>query len=135
MPMLPHRYAGLPELVGLPRWKPRLLLVDDDPSCIASLRRHLRRDYDVVPCRTAMEALYAFEQEPPAVMVIDYVLPDVDGVQIASVLRDCTIGDIPTIVISGHSRSRVPIGSLDIDFLEKPFDPAVLVSLIERRLP
>ena len=134
MTMLPASYARLPEFEGLPRWRPRLLLVDDDISLLDGLRRRLRKHFDVVPCKNALEALYQFEQQPPDIMVVDYVLPDVDGVQITSVLTSCSIATVPAILISGHPRHTVPIGSLEASFLEKPFHADALITLIESKL-
>ena len=127
--------AGSTELIALPRWKPRVLVVEDDPSCLEGLRRSLHRGYDVAPCRTPLEAIYEFGRKPPALMIIDYLLPHVRGVQLAQLLKSCTACDIPLVLISGHSESAVPMESLDCAFLKKPFATEELLGLLSRLLP
>ncbi|RZS91053.1 two-component system KDP operon response regulator KdpE [Motilibacter rhizosphaerae] len=102
----------------------RILVVDDEPQILRSLRINLRaRSYDVTTAATGAEALAAAARTHPEVVLLDLGLPDMDGVEVLRGLRGWT--DVPVIVLSGRSDSLDKVEALDAgadDYVTKPFD-------------
>lgn len=84
---------------------PCLLVVDDDPALLGSLEFALGAEgYRVRSCATAREALHLCA-EPPACLLIDYRLPDMDGLELAARLRDMGVG-APLILMTTNPDAR-----------------------------
>lgn len=119
---------------GVPRAPLRVLVVDDDPLVRAQIARVLRRGgMTVVEAEGGLEAIavVAEAREPFACGVLDYFMPDLDGVETARRMRriDPTL---PLVLCSGT------VGSADVGVvgfaavISKPFAPAELVKAVER---
>lgn len=81
----------------------RVLLVDDNPDDLRLLRRFLESggEYDVAEAATGREALKAIYQNPPQLILLDLMMPDIDGFSLVEQLKnDAALGDIPVIVMS-----------------------------------
>ena len=113
-----------------------ILVVDDDPKIVRLVRTYLERaGYRVVEATDGRAALAAIALEAPALVVLDVMLPEVDGL---AVLRAVRRSDrTPVIVLSARGLADDRIAGLTAgadDYLPKPFSPAELVLRVQRIL-
>ena len=109
----------------------RTLVVDDSSSMRGLLRELLcERDYQVTVAGTAEEALKAHLEQPFQLMLVDWTLPGMSGLDLCRMVRSRPGGDAAVIlVITGRNRSEDLNAVLDAgasDYLSKPIDPEVL---------
>jgi DNA-binding response OmpR family regulator len=109
-----------------------ILVVDDDAKIVRLVRTYLERDgYSVVTAGDGPAALAAIEEHRPALVVLDLMLPELDGrAVIRAVRRDEEAGATPIIVLSARGTTIDRIAGLEDgadDYLPKPFSPAELV--------
>jgi DNA-binding response OmpR family regulator len=120
----------------LPAMRPAILLVDDDPTLRSVLSRRLGRDgFDVRPVSSGVEALRALERAWPALLVIDLMMPGMDGFELCRRVKQ--IADLPIIVLSAVDASEAKVRALEYyaeDYVTKPFDPDELSARIHRVL-
>jgi len=123
-------------LDGIEDGKARVLVVDDDPEIIDLLTDALEGDgrFEVSAARTGYDAGLMTQQIRPAVLLLDYELPDVNGEVVCSAIRNHPeLGHTKIIVISGRARSsdvdRLLAAGAD-DFIQKPFDIKDLVDRV-----
>jgi DNA-binding response OmpR family regulator len=113
--------------------EPSILVVDDEPSISEVVGIYLRRaGYQVAVARDGREALDALEKAPPDLVVLDLMLPEVDGVEITRRLR--AEGDIPIIMLTARREEADRIAGLEMgadDYVVKPFSPQELVSRVK----
>ena len=84
---------------------PRILVVDDDPAIALMLTRALgRRGYEVAATHSPEEALAQFSADPCDAAVLDLVMPERDGMDLANALRAQSPG-IPIAILTGYSHS------------------------------
>jgi len=110
-----------------------ILVVDDDPKIVALVRAYLERErYRVVTAGDGRAALASIEAETPRLVVLDLMLPEVDGM--AVIRRTRAMGDIPILVLSARGGTGDRILGLTEgadDYLPKPFSPAELVARVK----
>lgn len=89
--------------------KPRVLIVDDEPDVLELVDFKLSsQGYDVVKAASGLEALHKARSESPNVIVLDLMLPDLDGFSVCEILRaQPSTRDVPVVVFSALDR---PIG-------------------------
>ncbi len=110
----------------------RLLVVDDRPENLYSFRRVLEREpYEIDVAETADDALRLMLRNEYACVLCDVQMPDVDGFELAKIVRaDPVIRNTPIIFITAHDSSADQIyRAFDVgayDFISKPVDPTVL---------
>ena len=101
----------------------RVLVVDDDPHLLRTLRINLlARQYDVVVAADGTAALAAAAADRPDLVVLDLGLPDIDGIDVIRTLRTWT--PVPIVVLSGRVGSQDKVDALDAgadDYVTKPF--------------
>ncbi len=101
----------------------RVLVVDDDPTILRTLRINLRaRGLDVVAVATGQAALASVAEEAPDLVVLDLGLPDLDGVEVLRALRRTST--VPVVVLSARHESDDKVEALDEgadDYVTKPF--------------
>ena len=101
----------------------RILVVDDEPQILRTLRINLRvRHYEVFTAASATEALTVAATFPPDLVLLDLGLPDMDGMTVIEGLRGWT--KVPIIVLSGRADSTDKVLALDAgadDYVTKPF--------------
>jgi two-component system, OmpR family, KDP operon response regulator KdpE len=111
----------------------RVLVVDDEPQILRALRVVLREaGFDVVPAETAEEALDRAAVQPPDAAIVDLVLPDRDGVDVARSLREWS--RMPIIVLSAVGDEEEKVRALEAgadDYVVKPFAPRELVARLQ----
>ncbi len=100
-----------------------ILVVDDEPSILESLRDILEDEGYRVKCvASGEEALNLVEEGPPDLVLLDVWLPGIDGLEVLSRLRE-TYPHLPVIIISGHGTIEMAVKAVKLgafDFLEKP---------------
>jgi DNA-binding response OmpR family regulator len=127
-----------------PRPERPILVVDDDAKIVRLVRTYLERDgFSVVTAADGPGALDAIETHEPALVVLDLMLPELDGrAVIRAVRRDDSAAHTPILVLSARSSTVDRIAGLEDgadDYLPKPFSPAELVlrvkSILRRATP
>jgi CheY-like chemotaxis protein len=120
-----------------PSKKKTILICDDDPVILRLLQVNLEIEgYAVVSAHHGEEAVRVAKSEVPDLIILDIMMPRLDGYQVAQVLKshDGT-KDIPLVFLSAKAQQA------DIDrgkaygvthYLTKPFDPSELLEVIER---
>jgi DNA-binding response OmpR family regulator len=142
--MLPMPAPDLPatERAAIPAAP--ILVVDDDAKIVRLVRTYLERDgFTVVTAADGPAALEAIETHQPALVVLDLMLPELDGrAVIRAVRRDEEAAHTPILVLSARSSTIDRIAGLEDgadDYLPKPFSPAELVlrvkSILRRAAP
>jgi DNA-binding response OmpR family regulator len=113
-----------------------ILVVDDDVKIVRLVRLYLERErYRVVEAHDGAAALAAIETHDPALVVLDLMLPEVDGLAIVRTVRRRS--NTPIIVLSARGTTADRITGLGLgadDYLAKPFSPAELVLRVGRVL-
>ena len=100
-----------------------VLVVDDDPYLLRALRITLRaHGYDVAVAQDGQSALQAAARTPPALVILDLGLPDMDGTAVLAELRSWS--QVPVLVLSARHGSEDKVQALDAgadDYITKPF--------------
>ncbi|HZT53055.1 MAG TPA: response regulator, partial [Gaiellaceae bacterium] len=109
-----------------------ILLVDDEESVQKLLTYPLERDgYRVVHARDGAEALARFEEEPIDLVVLDVMLPKLDGLEVCKQLRSASF--VPIIMLTARDDEVDKVLGLELgadDYLTKPFSPRELVARV-----
>jgi len=112
--------------------KTRILVVDDELSIIKLLRANLEaRGYEVLAATDGVGALQAFEMELPDLVILDIMMPKMDGFEVCRRLREWT--QIPIIMLSarGDVSDKVKCLSLGADdYITKPFGVGELIARV-----
>lgn len=119
--------------------RPRILLVDDDEFVHKIVAHQLdARDYDLSIARDATEALRMLRNNAPDLVLLDIVMPGVNGLEALRRFRLMpSLEKTPFIMLTGKSEGAVVVESLKSganDFIAKPFDRATLLAKITRLL-
>jgi two-component system KDP operon response regulator KdpE len=108
----------------------KVLVVDDEPQIRRALRLVLRANgYDVTEVGSGEAALDALATESFSLVILDLVLPDLDGVEVCRRLREWS--RLPVVVLSAHGEEEIKVRALDEgadDFVTKPFSSAELLA-------
>lgn len=116
--------------------RPAVLLVDDDPTILSVLARRLTREgFDVRTAPSGAAALASLERGWPAILVVDLMMPRMDGFELCRRVK--RIADLPIIVLSAVDASESKVRALEAyaeDYITKPFDPDELVARVQRVL-
>jgi excisionase family DNA binding protein len=117
---------------------PLVLVVDDDPSLREFVRLNLELEgYSVREAGSAEEALSAIDDQAPALVLLDVVMPGVDGWQMLQRMQE-RYGSIPVIMFSGKVDESTP-GDAERrgarGFVGKPFDPQQLIERAKALVP
>jgi DNA-binding response OmpR family regulator len=114
----------------------RILLVDDEQSIQTLLSYPLRRDgYEVVQATDGRQALDRFEEEPFDLVVLDLMLPKIDGLEVCRRLR--THSSVPIIMLTAKSEEIDKVVGLELgadDYITKPFSLREFSSRIKAAL-
>jgi len=118
----------------------RVLVVDDDVKTVELVKLYLNRDgYRVLTAYDGVEALRLARESHPELIVLDLMLPGVDGLEICRTLR--AESDVPIIMLTARTTDEDKLVGLNLgadDYMTKPFSPrelAARVRAVLRRLP
>jgi len=110
-----------------------ILVVDDEPHIVELARLYLTNEnYNVEVARTGGQALSKFSSVKPALIVLDLMLPEVDGYEVCRRIR--RESDVPIIMLTARSDDVDKIVGLELgadDYLTKPFNPRELVARVK----
>jgi two-component system phosphate regulon response regulator PhoB len=112
---------------------PDVLIVEDEPDIRHLIAHHLRREgYRCREVATGAEALRAVRSAVPDLVVLDLMLPEIDGLEVCRRLRsDSATADVPIIMLTAKSEEIDRIVGLELgadDYIGKPFSPKELVA-------
>lgn len=114
--------------------KLKVLVVDDDPDILDLLVATLEAEFDIETASTANEALEKVKKFSPNLLVLDYMLPDMDGPQVCLALRkDPLFLHLPILMLTGKSEVDDKVTGLEAgadDYMVKPFNPDELIARI-----
>ncbi len=129
----------------------KILVVDDDPDILDAVAMILEsQDYEVVTARDGIEGLATLKAENPDLMILDLMMPKMDGFAVCKELQDprwSKFKNIPILILTSvreeASRRRYELETgleLDVDdYVEKPMSPDVLLArvgtLIKKKKP
>jgi two-component system KDP operon response regulator KdpE len=111
----------------------RILVVDDEPRMISFIRMNLELEgHQVVEARSGLEALEAIRTRLPDVILLDVMMPDLDGFETLRMLRE--FSSIPVIMLTAKGEENDKVYGLELgadDYVTKPFGPRELSSRIK----
>jgi len=114
----------------------RILVVDDDADIRLLLRELLERaSFDVEEADSGRAALRALHSSPPALVLLDVSMPDLDGYQTLERIRD--LSDVPVIMLTAHARELEKVRGLTAgadDYVAKPFGRQELLARVQALL-
>src|SRR5258708_7856835 len=119
--------------------KTNVLIVDDEPIVVDVVGRYLRRDgFAVTSASTGDEGLQAGldKTNPPQVIVLDVMLPGIDGFEVCRRLRAQHV-TVPIILLTARGEETDRIGGLGVgadDYVVKPFSPGELIARVKAQL-
>jgi two-component system, OmpR family, alkaline phosphatase synthesis response regulator PhoP len=118
----------------------KVLVVDDDEKTLELVKLYLKRDgYKVITSQDGIEGLKLARETKPDLIVLDIMLPGMDGIQICRTLREES--DVPIIMLTARTTEDDRLTGLDLgadDYMTKPFSPRELAARIRavlRRIP
>jgi len=114
-----------------------ILVVDDEPGITAFMGACLRQQgYEVVEASDGEQALQAMERILPALIILDILMPKLDGFEVCRRIREWS--QVPIIMMSGSATAEDRTESIRLgadDFLHKPFNIDELITRVEALLP
>ena len=119
--------------------KPKILVVDDEPDALEVLGFKLKEaGYAPLFAKDGARAILAARDERPALIVLDLMLPEVDGLEVCKILRrDPATAVIPIIMLTARAAEMDRVLGLELgadDYVTKPFSPRELVLRIKKLL-
>lgn len=117
----------------------KILIVDDEPDILEFLQYNLKKEgYEVVSASDGKQAVTVAEREKPHLIILDIMMPELDGVETCRVLRSKKeFADTPIAFLTARDEDFSQITALDVggdDYITKPIKPRVLVSRINALL-
>jgi diguanylate cyclase (GGDEF)-like protein len=128
----------LPESFSPPLARPRLLMVDDQPTNIQVLYQAFAADHQVFIASSGEQALALCASKHPDLVLLDIEMPDMDGYEVCRRLKaDAATRDIPVIFVTAHTDDVTETRGLDagaVDFISKPISPKVVRARVKTHL-
>jgi len=114
----------------------RILVVEDEESLADSVRYNLEREgYSVSVAPDGRRALERFRTEPPSLVILDLMLPEVSGLDVCRTIRSDS--DVPIIMVTAKDSEADKVAGLELgadDYVTKPFSMRELVSRVRANL-
>jgi len=116
-----------------------VLVVEDEPDIIMLIQRSLSlKNFNVIQASSGTQALASFDQTTPDVVLLDIMMPDMDGFEVCRRIKEKPEGrNIPVIFLTVRSQEEDVARSKAVGaagYITKPFDPFKLVEDIEKIL-
>jgi two-component system, OmpR family, alkaline phosphatase synthesis response regulator PhoP len=117
----------------------KILLVDDEPDILEFLSYNLKKEgYLVYTANNGREAIAVAKKENPDLIILDVMMPDMDGIETCREIRDIPgLKDIMIAFLTARSEDYSQIAGFDVgadDYINKPIKPRVLISRIKALL-
>ncbi len=116
--------------------KKRILLVDDEAGIRASLKVVLEPAYETFSASSAQEGLDQFRRESPHLVLLDVVMPGMDGLALLKMIRE-EDARVPVIMLTGTKTVKTAVEAMKLgaaDYLSKPFDVEELRLIVAKTL-
>jgi len=113
----------------------RVLVVDDDPVTLHLVQRYLTEDgWEVLTAENASDALRIVQNDAPPVLITDWIMPEMDGLELCrAIRRQAGIGFVYIIVLTARSETDRVVEAFQAgvdDYLDKPFEPRELLARV-----
>lgn len=116
----------------------KILIIDDSLVQAEFLKSILREEYEVAMCQTAEEGLFHAESGEYSLILLDVIMPDMDGFSLLKKLKDMPrVRQIPVIMITGlsdvqHEEKGLLLGA--VDYITKPFSPIIVKARVSNHI-
>ena len=119
--------------------KQKILIVDDEPEAVELVEFNLKQaGFDIATAADGDEALKKAKAQLPALVVLDLMLPEIDGLEVCKLLRrDSTTAKIPILMLTAKAAEIDRVLGLELgadDYVTKPFSPRELVLRVKKIL-
>jgi phosphate regulon transcriptional regulator PhoB len=119
--------------------KEKILIVDDEEDILTLLEYNLQQEkYETIGVKTGEAALRLAEEENPDLIILDLMLPEIDGLEVCRILKSNEkTSDIPIIMLTAKGEEADIVVGLEIgadDYVTKPFSPRVLLARVKALL-
>ena len=116
---------------------PVILIVEDDPTVSGLLETLMRMEgYETLTAKDGLEGLLKAEFRHPSLILLDVMMPNVDGERVLDELRGSPLADVPVVIVTGradaHAAFDPVVGHENV--ITKPFDAALLARRVAERL-
>ena len=116
-----------------------VLIVDDEPANISLLNEVLKTDYRIMVAKDGKRALLVAQSNPPPdLILLDIVMPELDGYEVLKRLKaDEDTKNIPIIFVTSKDKDQDETKGLEmgaVDYIHKPFNPAVVKARVRAHL-
>ena len=109
-----------------------VLVIEDEDAISSFVAAYLRKDgFEVIATASGREALGVVKSKQPSLVILDLMLPDLDGMEVCRRIRET--GDLPILMLTARDDDLDKIAGLDAgadDYLTKPFNPRELVARV-----
>ena len=117
----------------------KILLVDDEPDILEFLSYNLKKEnYNVFTANNGKEAVTVAKKETPHLIILDVMMPDMDGIETCREIRDIHgLKDVMIAFLTARNEDYSQIAGFDVgadDYINKPIKPRVLISRIKALL-
>ena len=114
----------------------RILICDDERDIVSALKIYLESEgYECICCYGGMEALNALEKNEVQLVLLDIMMPGMDGIEVINRIRDSS--NVPVIFLSAKAEDTDKILGLNLgadDYVTKPFNPVELMARVRSQL-
>ena len=117
----------------------KILVVDDEPDIVETISFRLKKEgYAVITAADGLEALDKARNESPNLIILDVMMPKLDGFQVTRLLKfDDKYNDIPIIMLTAKTQDQDVATGLKTgadEYVKKPFDAENLMKIVKSRL-
>jgi len=121
--------------------KPKILIVDDEPFNVELLEGYLSEDFDILKAYNGTEALLIAGTNPPDLIILDIMMPGLNGYEVCRRIKaDGKTISIPIVIVTALNEKETKIKAIEAgadDFLNKPIDiielTARVISLLKKK--
>ena len=115
----------------------KILIVDDEPFNLDVLEQELTDlGYAVERASDGAQALSELDKLPPELVLLDYLMPGMNGIEVLHAIRK-THKDLPVVIVTAHGSIELAVEAIKAgadDFITKPFDPEHLALVVKKNL-
>jgi CheY-like chemotaxis protein len=135
----PTAAAGEPPVPSVASATKRILVIDDDPTTTRIIEHFLQKEnYLVSSSPSGIEGLKQALKETPSLILLDIMMPDLNGFQFLSIFRkDEDNANVPVVILSSLAEEADVLKGLSVgavDYITKPFSPQVLLAKIKKNI-
>jgi DNA-binding response OmpR family regulator len=113
--------------------KTKVLVIDDDINICELIKLYLEKEgYEIMTANNGIKAIEAFKEHTPSIVILDIMLPGVDGWQVCREIRK--VSSIPIIMLTAKGETFDKVLGLELgadDYMVKPFEPKELVARVK----